>query len=422
VNRYYIATDYGCKAMCDTLFHHCQAATLVPGLGAYGHVQDAAVAVTAGRISWVGAAAQLPGDLRRAARQTLNLGGAWLVPGLIDCHSHLVFAGSRALEFEQRAAGASYAQIALAGGGILRTVAATRDASEQALLATATVPARALCSEGVTTLEIKSGYGLDLETECRQLQVAKALEVPLGVHIERTYLGAHSLPPEYRERRNDYVEMICARVIPRIATERLATAVDVFCETIGFTLAETERVFSAARGAGLAVKVHAEQLSNLGASALAARFGALSADHLEYIDQSGIDAMAAAGTVAVLLPLPFYYLREKQLPPVPALRAARVPMAVASDFNPGTAPIASLRMAMNMACVHFGLTAEEALSGATSVAARALGLQADRGQIAVGQRADLCVWPVDHPRDIVASVGVPVPSAVFVDGSPRRES
>jgi imidazolonepropionase len=403
--------------MTDLLFLHCHAATMDRRFGAYGAIRDAAVAVQNGRISWVGPEKDLPAGARRDATRCIDARGAWLLPGLIDCHTHLVFAGNRADEFEQRASGKTYAQIAQAGGGILRTVQATRAASFDELVRLAVERAAVLRREGVTTIEAKSGYGLDRDTELRVLHANAAVPARAQLRVESTYLGAHALPPEFAGRRAEYLALVCEQMIPEIAAQRLASAVDVFCEHLGFTIAETEQVLWAARAAGLAVKIHAEQLSNTGAAALAARYGALSADHLEYLDASGIDAMAHAGTTAVLLPLPFYYLQERQVPPVEALRRAGVPIAIASDLNPGSAPLASLLLALNMATLLFGLSSEEALFGATTHAARALGLAADRGLISVAQRADLALWPIDHPRELVATVGLHQPSAVYLDGA-----
>jgi len=368
-----------------------------------GDVRDAALAVREGRFAWIGRRADLPYDLR--AEETHHGGGAWVTPGLIDCHTHIVYAGNRSDEFEARLQGATYADIARRGGGIASTVRATRRALEDELLEESLPRVRALLAEGVTTLEIKSGYGLTLESERRMLQVARRIGRELPVTVRTTFLGAHAVPPEFDGRADDYVEELCDRMLPALAREGLVDAVDVFCETIGFTPAQTEHVFRAARALGLPVKLHAEQLSDQGGAALVARHGGLSADHLEYLSDDGIAAMARAGTVAVLLPGAFYCLRETKLPPVEALRAAGVPMAVATDCNPGTSPLTSLLLAMNMACTLFRLTPLEALAGATVNAARALGLR-DVGTLAVGQQADFVLWDIDRPADLAYAMGI----------------
>lgn len=375
----------------------------------YGLIADGAVLIEAGRIAWAGAHSDAP----RA--ETVDCGGRLMTPGLIDCHTHLVHAGSRAHEFELRLLGATYAEIAQAGGGILSTVKATRAASESRLIDAALPRLDALIAEGVTTVEIKSGYGLDVETECRMLKTARALGQRRPVDVITTFLGAHAFPPEFRDQRENYVRLVCEEALPAVARAGLAQAVDAFCETIAFSVAETEQVFVAARALGLPVKLHAEQLSNLGGSKLAARFGALSVDHIEYLDADGVAAIAAAGTVATLLPGAFYYLREKQAPPVALLRQARVPIAVATDLNPGSSPVHSLLAAMNMACVLFGLTPEEALRGVTVNAARALGLN-DRGVIAPGLKADLVLWNAERPGDLAYPLGLNPCAAVIRNG------
>ena len=387
----------------DRLLTRATLATLV-GETPWGLITDAALACKDGRIAWVGSMSELPGEPAALADSVESLDGALVTPGLIDCHTHLVFGGQRAHEFDLRANGASYEQIARAGGGILATVAATRALEEPALLAQALSRARALREDGVTTLEIKSGYGLEPATERRMLRVARRLGRELGLTVRTSFLGLHALAPEYRERRDDYVALVCDEMLPALAAEGLVDAVDAFCERIGFSAAETRRLFERARGLGLPVKLHAEQLSTLGGAALVAEFGGLSADHLEYLDEHGIAAMARAGTVAVLLPGAFYVLRETRLPPVQALRAQGVPIAVATDCNPGTAPLLSLRLAAQMACTLFGLTPEDALRGVTVHAARALGLH-DRGTLAVGQRADLAVWNLGTPAELCYWIG-----------------
>lgn len=387
----------------DHLLLDATLATLV-GDAPYGMIRGGAIAVHDGRIAWIGADDALPGPVHTLANEVHALGGALVTPGLIDCHTHLVFGGQRAHEFDLRLNGASYAQIAQAGGGIVSTVAATRAADEDQLLAAATTRAKALLADGVTTLEIKSGYGLTLDDERKMLRVARRVGATLGVTVRTTFLGLHALPPEYRDDRDAYVATVCDDWLPALAGEGLVDAVDAFCEGIGFTPAETQGLFERARALGLPVKLHAEQLSDQGGAALVARYGGLSADHLEYLDATGVAAMAAAGTVAVLLPGAFYALRETRLPPIDALRAAGVPMAVATDCNPGTSPLLSLRLAAGMACTLFRLTPEEALRGVTVHAARALGLS-DRGTLAVGQRADLAVWNVSDPAELCYWIG-----------------
>ena len=380
------------------LLRNARLATMADD-GPYGLIDNGAVLVEAGRIAWVGPNRKAP-----PARRVIDVERRVVTPGLIDCHTHLVFGGSRADEFEMRLKGATYAEIAKAGGGILSTVRATRAASPKRLFDAAAPRLRRLLAEGVTTVEIKSGYGLDVATERKMLAVARRLGSACGVDVVTTFLGAHAIPPEYRDDRRAYVKLVCEQAMPAIARARLADAVDAFCETIAFTPEETEQVFTAAAALGLPVKLHAEQLSNLGGAKLAARYGALSCDHLEYLDEDGVRAMAAAGSVAVLLPGAFYYLKERQLPPVEALRRHRVPIAVATDLNPGSSPVHSLLAAMNMACVLFGLTAEEALRGVTHHAAQALGL-ADRGRIVGGARADLVVWNVAAPGHLAYPLG-----------------
>lgn len=371
-------------------------ATLAGDSG-WGLIDDGALlADDAGLLRWVGPSAEAP-----AADEVTELHGALVTPGLVDCHTHLVYGGDRAGEFEQRLHGASYADIARAGGGIKSTVAATRAASEAELLAAASKRARALIGEGVTTLEIKSGYGLDAATEARMLRVARAI-AGLGVDVRTSYLAAHALPPEFSDA-DAYVEALC-QWLPALHAAGLVDAVDAFCEHIAFSPGQVARVFDAARRLGLPVKLHAEQLSDQGGAQLAARCGALSCDHLEYLSPAGIQAMAAAGTVAVLLPGAFYALRETQLPPIAALREAGVPIAIATDHNPGSSPTLSPLLMLNMACVLFRLTPEEALRGLTVNGARALGLR-DRGQLVAGQRADFCVWDGGHPRELAACFG-----------------
>jgi imidazolonepropionase len=392
------------------LLTNLQAATMT---GGYGLIRDAAVLIETGRIAWVGPRAEAP------AGPAVDCGGRLLTPGLVDCHTHLVYGGNRANEFELRLTGVPYAEIAKAGGGIAATVRATRRETEAALASSALIRLDTLLGEGVTTIEIKSGYGLDVETELKMLRVARRLGRERPVEVRTTFLGAHTIPPDYADRRADYVRLVCDAAMPAAATDGLADAVDAFCEGIAFTVAETEQVFAAARRLGLPVKLHAEQLSNLGGAKLAARFGALSVDHIEYLDADGVDAIAAAGTVAVLLPGAFYYLREKQLPPVAMLRSKNVPIAIATDLNPGSSPVQSLLATMNMACVLFGLTPEEALLGVTANAARALGLS-DRGRIAAGLRADLALWDAERPGDLAYPLGFNPLRAVIRGGAVVR--
>ena len=384
-----------------TLFRNVHLATMT-GDG-YGEIRDAALAVHDGRIVWLGPERELPAGLK--ADQVHDGGGNWITPGLIDCHTHIIYAGDRSDEFEARLNGASYQDIAARGGGILSTVRATRAATEADLYQASLPRVQALLSEGVTTLEIKSGYGLHLESEARMLRVARRLGRELPLTVRTTFLGAHALPPEFAGRADDYIKEVCERMLPELAAQGLVDAVDAFCETIGFTPAQTERVFKAAQQLGLQVKLHAEQLSDQGGAELVVRFHGLSADHLEYLSPAGIAAMAQQRTVAVLLPGAFYFLRETKLPPVPALRAAGVSIAIATDCNPGTSPLTSLLLAMNMACTLFRLTPAEALAGVTRHAATALGLGADRGTLEVGKRADLVLWEIDRPADLAYRMG-----------------
>lgn len=378
------------------LWTNLHAATMQPGGPPYGAAADAAILVADGRIAWMGPRADAP-----AADVTHDAGGAWATPGLIDCHTHIVHGGNRAREFEMRLQGATYEELARAGGGILSTVRATRALDEDALVDAALPRLDALLAEGVTTVEVKSGYGLETETELRMLRAARALADRRAVTVRTSFLGAHAAPPEMTA--DAYMDHVIADMLPRAAP--LSDAVDAFCDTIGFTPAQTRRLFHAARALGLPLKLHAEQLSNQGGAALLAEFGGLSADHLEHLDQAGVDAMAASGAVAVLLPGAYYVLRETQAPPVAALRAAGVPIAVATDANPGSSPIFSPLLTMNLACTLFRLTPEEALAGFTRNAARALGLP-DRGRLAAGLRADFCLWRVGHPAELAYAVGL----------------
>jgi imidazolonepropionase len=367
-------------------------------------IEDGALVINEGRIVWLGKQVDLPSVSPSAQIESCD--GKWLTPGLIDCHTHLVFAGNRADEFEQRAQGISYADIARQGGGIQSTVNKTREATEEQLYALAFSRATAMIKQGVSCVEIKSGYGLDIATELTMLRVARALERTLPLTIKTTFLGAHALPLEYAGRADEYIAMVCDEMLPQIAAEDLADAVDVFCESVGFSLAQTEKVFRAAKHLGLPVKLHAEQLSNVGGSELASRYRALSVDHIEFLNEAGVKAIAASGTVAVLLPGAYYCLHETQKPPVELLRQYKVPMAVATDFNPGSSPMASLPLMMNMASHLFGLTAQEALDGVTINAAKALGVDKQIGSLEVGKQADIVCWNIDHPRDLVYQFGL----------------
>jgi len=386
----------------DLLLVDVHLATMQAGGAPYGALRDGAVGIADDRIAWIGRRADLPRDI--PATQTVGCGGAWLTPGLVDCHTHIVYAGNRAGEFERRLNGASYADIAREGGGINATVRATRAADERELAAQSMPRMAALAGEGVTTIEVKSGYGLETAAELKQLRVARELSAELGIAVRTTLLAAHAMPPEFAGRADDYVDYVCGDTIPAAARACVADAVDAFCEGIGFTPAQTRRVLAAARAHGLPVKLHADQLFDTGGAGLAAAASALSADHLEYTNDEGVAAMAEAGTVAVLLPGAFYALRETRVPPVAALRRRGVPMAVASDCNPGTSPVTSLLLMVNMACTLFGLTPEEALAGVTANAARALGL-ADRGTLAPGLRADLACWAIAEPAELAYRIG-----------------
>ena len=400
--------------MWDRLLSNCHVATMDPAVpGAFGIIEDAAIGIHEGRIVRVGRRVELAGY---RARSFEKLGGAWVTPGLIDCHTHLVFGGNRAGEFEQRLNGASYEEIARAGGGILSTVKATREASLDELVDSARPRLHALMKGGVTTIEMKSGYGLDAASEVKLLEAVRALGASEPVRVVPTLLALHALPPEHREDRSFYVRSVVEEMIRIVADRGLATAVDAFCEGIGFTPDEVRSVFKAAAARGLRVKLHAEQLSNLEGAALAADFGALSADHLEYADEKGIAAMAEAEMVAVLLPGAFFALGETRKPPVDLLRRYKVPMAVATDCNPGTSPVLSPTLMLNMACRLFGLTPEESLLGMTRHAAKALALDREVGTITPGKAADLCVWQVSRPAELCYWLGHPGPERRIVAG------
>lgn len=394
-----------------TLWQHCHVATMAQG--SYSVIEDAAIVSNAGLIEWIGPRADLPAlDFAR----TVGLNGAWVTPGLIDCHTHAVFGGNRSGEFEQRLQGVSYAEIAAQGGGIASTVRATRAASEDELFASARQRVQALMRDGVTTLEIKSGYGLDLANERKMLRVARRLAEELPLAVRATCLAAHALPPEYAGRADDYIAHICDEMLPALAEEGLVDAVDAFCEHLAFSPAQVERLFIKARELGLPVKLHAEQLSSLHGSSLAARYQALSADHLEFMTEEDAMAMAKAGTVAVLLPGAFYFLRETQLPPMEALRRHGVKIALASDLNPGTSPGLSLRLMLNMGCTLFRMTPEEALAGVTVHAATALGLGHSHGSLEAGKVADFVAWQIERPADLAYWLGGDLPKRVVRKG------
>ncbi|MCL1634297.1 imidazolonepropionase [Luteimonas sp. SX5] len=397
----------------DGLIVGASLATLDADAG-YGAIEDGALGWRDGMLSYVGPRAALPDSPAALAEQVVDADGGWITPGLVDCHTHLVFAGDRAGEFEQRLQGASYEQIARAGGGIVSTVRATRAADEQQLLAQSLPRAQALLADGVTTLEIKSGYGLDYDNERKMLRVARRIGEALGVGVRATFLGAHALPPEFAGDPDGYIDRVC-EWLPRLHGEGLVDAVDAFCERIGFDAVQTRRVFETARTLGLPVKLHADQLSDGQGAALVAEFGGLSADHVEHTSLDGVRAMAEHGTAAVLLPGAFHVLRETKLPPLDEFRAQHVPMAVATDCNPGTSPLQSLRLAMSLACTHFKLTPEEALRGATVHGARALGLS-DRGALRVGARADFVHWAVSRPAELCYWLGGGLARSVYAGG------
>ncbi|GGD62743.1 imidazolonepropionase [Lacimicrobium alkaliphilum] len=398
----------------ELILTNANLATMSDNGEPYGIVTEASVVIGEGRIQWAGKASDMP---EFAASTTIHdCQGQWLLPGFIDCHTHLVFAGNRADEFEQRLQGVSYAEIARAGGGIRRTVTATRAASESELLELTLRRARTLLKQGVTCIEIKSGYGLDTATELKMLRVARQVEQHLPVTVRTTFLGAHALPAEYQDDAGGYIELVCNDMLPKLAEENLADAVDVFCENIGFNRAQTEKVFSKASELGLPVKLHAEQLSNLGGSELAASFKALSVDHIEYLDEEGVKAIATSGTVATLLPGAFYYLKETRKPPVDLLRQYTVPMAIATDFNPGSSPICNLPLMLNMACTLFALTPEEALRGITINAAKALGLQAHIGSLETGKMANILQLDISHPNQLAYEIGIDPVTQIWHQG------
>lgn len=389
------------------------------GAGAYGAIENAALAVAAGRIAWVGPMSELPAG---NAAEVRAVHGRWLTPSLIDCHTHLVFAGDRALEFEQRLNGFGYEEIARAGGGIRSTVSATRLADTSLLVESARSRIDALAREGVTTIEIKSGYGLDLDTEIAMLDAARTLGSQHDVNVATTFLGAHTVPAEFDGRADDYIDYLILDVLPAIHEQELADAVDAYCESFAFSAAQVARLFERAADLGIPVKLHADQLSDGGGAELAASFNALSADHLEYTSANGIRALSDAGTVAVLLPGPFLTLGETQVPPIAILRDHAVPIAIATDCNPGTSPLCSLRLAMNLAASLFQLTPEECLAGVTRNASRALGLAHDRGTLEAGKRADIAEWAIDHPRELTYWAGLNQLDNLMINGKPTRRS
>jgi len=388
----------------DTVWLNARLATLVEGRADLGIIESGVIAARDGRIVFAGPKDELPANAR-AAERVVDCEGRWITPALIDCHTHLVYGGDRAREFELRLAGATYEQIAREGGGILSTVRATRAASEDDLTRSALKRLDALIAEGVGAVEVKSGYGLDLDAERKSLRVARKLAEQRNVTIQTTFLGAHALPPEFSDRREAYIGYVADTMIPTLANEGLIDAVDGFCERIAFTREEIARVFAAAKRAGLPVKLHADQLSNSGGAALAAKFTALSADHLEYADEDGLAAMAEAGVVAVLLPGAYYVLKEQQAPRADLMRKHRLPIAIATDSNPGTSPMTSLLLALNMAATLFGLTVEECLAGVTRNAARALGLARETGTLEAGKWADLSIWDIERPAELVYRLG-----------------
>ncbi len=401
----------------DVLWTDVNIATMCEGTNDYGAIEDAAIAVADGRIAWLGKAADLPAPAADTAGTVHSGSGIWLTPGLIDCHTHIVYGGNRAREFELRLQGATYEELQKAGGGILSTVKATRLAPEDELFGSARKRISSLKREGVTTLEIKSGYGLDVDSEVKMLQVARRLHrQDPQLDIKTSFLGAHALPPEFSDNKTAYIDYLLEHVLPLVAEKGLADAVDGFCEGIAFSPEEIERVFIQARELGLPVKLHADQLSDLGGAGLAADYAALSADHLEFSSEQSVKKMAGAGTVAVLLPGAFYVLKETQLPPVQALRDNNVPIAIATDANPGSSPVLSLLLMLNMGCTLFSLTPEEALAGVTRNAARALGLEDDRGTLEIGKRADFVLWDIESPAELAYMIGANPCQAIMKDG------
>ena len=388
----------------DSLWINAHLAAMTQS-GPYGIIENGALAVSGEKITWIGKQHEMPREVESNATEIYDGDGGWITPGLIDCHTHLVYGGSRAREFELRLQGATYEEIARQGGGIISTVAATREADDESLFKQSALRLASLLKEGVTTVEIKSGYGLDLETELRMLRVARRLGERYPVTVVTTYLGAHALPPEYEGQSDRYVDFVCNEVMPQVAAQKLAVAVDVFCESIGFTPEQTYRVFKSAKKFGLAVKLHAEQLSDLQGAVLAAKHGALSADHLEYVSEAGVKAMADSGTVAVLLPGAFYFLRETKVPPIDLFRRYQIPIALSTDSNPGSSPMESLLLILNMACTLFRLTPEEALAGITCNGAKALALDNTIGTLEKNKDADFVVWDISEPAELAYRIG-----------------
>lgn len=408
--------------MWDTIWFNGTIATLRAGSTPYGLIANGAIAAVGGRIAWVGPASELSQDPAELAREAVDLEGALVTPGLIDCHTHLVYGGNRAREFEMRLDGASYEEIARAGGGIVSSVKATRAASAQELYDSAARRLSTLMANGVTTIEIKSGYGLDTETEIKMLRVARMLGENHPIRVVTSFLGAHALPKEFAGKRREYIDLVCTEMLPAVHELGLADAVDGFCENIAFSTAEIEQVFKAAAKLGMAVKLHAEQLSDQKGAVLAARYRALSADHLEYLGRDGVEAMAKAGMVAVLLPGAFYCLKETQKPPVGLLRESGVPIAIATDANPGSSPVLSLTLILNMACTLFGLTVEEAMTGTTRHAAQALGLESEIGRLEPGLAADLAIWDVSEIAELAYAIGArPLRQRIFAGTSANIE-
>lgn len=398
----------------DLLFINCHLATMEKG--AYHTIINGALGVTGDKISWTGKLSDLPHSPETNAFRVIDCQNQWILPGFVDCHTHLVWAGSRAHEFEMRLSGKSYEEIAAGGGGIRSTVSATRSATQEELLAIGSKRMEILLKQGITCVEIKSGYGLDLDTELKILSVINRLNKRCPQHVEPTFLGAHSLPPDYQNRPEEYVNLVIKEMLPRVKDQAIATAVDVFCEHIAFSREQTQKIFMAARDLGLRVKLHAEQLSDMDGAALAAEFSALSCDHLEYLSDGGAQKMAKKNVTAVLLPGAFYYLRQTQKPPVHLLRKFKIPMALSTDLNPGTSPVHAMTLVLNMGCLLFGLTCEEALAGATLNGARALGLDHRKGSLEVGKDADLVVWDIDTPADLCYLGGHTPVAMVVISG------
>ncbi len=404
----------------DLVFIHANLATMTgPG---YGTIENGALAVSGDRIAWTGAMEDLPGPADQLANQVLDCSDKWILPGFVDCHTHLIWAGSRAREFEMRLAGSSYEEIARQGGGIFATVRSVRKTTQDRLFEIASQRIRHFMAQGITCVEIKSGYGLDVETELKMLAVAGRLDKAFPIHIESTFLGAHALPPEFSGRSDAYVDLVIGEMLPRAKDQAIATAVDAFCETIAFSRDQTQKIFRAAADLGFRVKLHAEQLSDSGGAALAAGFSALSCDHLEYLSREGDQAMAENDVTAVLLPGAFYMLKETQRPPMDLLRETGITMALATDLNPGTSPVFGMTPVLNMGCILFGMTCEEALAGATKNGAKALGLEKKKGSLENGKDADFVVWDIDSPADLCYLVGKTPVDRVVIQGKTAFKS